>query len=202
MPTATPEDLLERLGMAEPTSAAETEAILDRAIEEILKNGNKSGFSGVLPSASQKNPWQAKPYVTANKGYVNLGLFPTPEDAAKAIIIWMYGGGVCSSVRCCSEDRNKRGAGRRKRDRSNHGQGAEPWSQPSHSFRSRCFSLCSQVVWIYVPASTVSRRPRRRSCLGQRAASQGLVIRRSAQQSCLCFSGSMVMKRERWCRAE
>jgi hypothetical protein len=197
----TREDLLERLDMAEPTCPAETEALLDRAIKEILKNGNKSGFSSVLPSASKKNPWQAKPCVKANKGYVNLGLFPTREDAAKAIIIWMYGGGFCREVRHYSEDRNDRGAGRRKRDRSNHGQGAEPWSQPSHSFRSRCFSLCSQVVWIYVPSSTASRRPRRR-CLGRRAANQRLVVRRPAQPPCLCFSGSMVMKRKWSGRAE
>ena len=59
----THEDLLERLGMPEPTSPAETEAVLDRAIEEILKNSSKSGYRGVLPSASQKNPWQAKPYL-------------------------------------------------------------------------------------------------------------------------------------------
>ena len=59
----TSEDLLARLGVPEPTTPAEMEATLDQAINEILKNDSKSGYCGVLPTASQKNPVQARSHM-------------------------------------------------------------------------------------------------------------------------------------------
>ena len=134
----------ERLGMAEPQTEAEAEAIVKQAIEVILKNGNKSGYAGVVPSASSINPWQAKPYIQEKKRYANLGSFETPEAAAKKIIQWMYG--AVPTPPTPSKDRNKRHEGRRKRDRRNHGQGALPWPNPHTKPLSRCFPFMAGGV--------------------------------------------------------
>ena len=117
----TPADLLARVGMLEPTTEAETEAVLIRAIEVILKTDNKSGYRDVYKGASSVNPWQAKPYIRPGVQR-NLGSFSTPEEAAKAVIVWMYGGRPTPPTP--DKERNKRGEGRRKRDRCSHGQGA------------------------------------------------------------------------------
>ena len=42
-----PADLLERVGMAEPQTEAETQAVLDRAIEVVLKKEGGSGYRDV-----------------------------------------------------------------------------------------------------------------------------------------------------------
>ena len=162
----TPADLLARVGMPEPTNDAESEAVLKRAIEVLLKNDNISGYGGVLPSASKKNPWQAKPYCKEKKRYLNLGSYETPEEAAKIIVIWMHGGTPTPPTP--KKDRNSRGMGRRKRDRSSHGKGACLLSYPYTSVASVSHSavLCSLVELTSAPASTGrrSRSGRSRRC--------------------------------------
>ena len=59
----------------------EYDAVLDLAIQEILKTDNKSGYRDVYKCASSTNPWQAKPYIRP-KVQRNLGSFSTPEAAA------------------------------------------------------------------------------------------------------------------------
>ena len=161
------QDLLAKVGMAAPTTEAEHEAWLERAIEVVLKNeDNKSGFTGVLPSASRKNPWQAKPYYKEKHRYVNLGSYPTKEEAAKNIIRWMYG--WMPTPPTPNKDRNSRGMGRRKRDRSNHGKGARSYPMSPRPFVSHSALLCSQVEPTSARAITGRSRPRRRSPLAAR----------------------------------
>lgn len=117
----TQEDLLDRLGVAKPPSTMEPyDAMMERGIQEILKNGNKSGYRDVYPGASKKHPWQAKPYIRPGVQR-NLGSFPTPQDAAKEVLLWMYG--ALSTPPTPTKDRNKRNEGKRKCDRRNHGKG-------------------------------------------------------------------------------
>ena len=82
MAQLTPADLLARLGVPEPQTMAEYDALLDLAIQEILKTDNKSGYRDVYKCGSTSNPWQAKPYIRP-KVQRNLGSFSTPEAAAK-----------------------------------------------------------------------------------------------------------------------
>ena len=119
MAQLTPADLLERVGMPAPTTPAESEAVLECAIDVVLKKEGGSGFRDVYKCASAINPWQAKPYIRP-KVQRNLGSFPTP--AAKAVIIWMFGGRPTPPTP--TKERNKRGVGRKPRDRSNKGEGA------------------------------------------------------------------------------
>ena len=77
--------------MAEPQAPAESEAVLERAIDVVLGKEGGSGYRDVYKGASKVKPWQAKPYIRP-KVQRNLGSFPTPEEAAKAVIIWMFGG--------------------------------------------------------------------------------------------------------------
>ena len=78
MAQLTPADLLARLGVPEPQTMAEYDALLDLAIQEILKTDNKSGYRDVYKCGSTVNPWQAKPYIRP-KVQRNLGSFLTPE---------------------------------------------------------------------------------------------------------------------------
>ena len=68
--------------MAAPTTEAETQAVLDRAVLLVLKKEGGSGYRDVYKGASQVNPWQAKPYLRP-KVQRNLGSFSTPEAAAR-----------------------------------------------------------------------------------------------------------------------
>ena len=83
MAQLTAADLLERVGMAEPKTEAETEAVMERAIEVVLKKEGGSGYRDVYKCASKVNPWQAKPYIRRGVQR-HLGSFTTPEEAATA----------------------------------------------------------------------------------------------------------------------
>ena len=127
----------------------------------VLKKEGGSGYRDVYKGASAVKPWQAKPYLRP-KVQRNLGSFATPEEAAKTVIVWMYGG--MPTPPTPKKERNKRGEGRRKRDRRSHGEGACPASPPVPSI-SHSALPCSQVVPTCAPASTAPRRRSRRcSC--------------------------------------
>ena len=115
-----PEALLEALGVPWPETEAEVTAVEERAID-MLKTDSKSGYLYVLPVKSSSNPWQAKPYIKP-KVQRSLGSFPTARDAARCVVHWVLG--IYPTPPSPHTDRNRRGEGRRKRDRSNHGKGA------------------------------------------------------------------------------
>ena len=71
-----------------------------------------SGFKEVYACLGDK-PWQAKVYVGPGRQR-HLGSFATELEAAKAIYLWRVSGDKLNSPK---KDRNKRGEGRRKRDR-------------------------------------------------------------------------------------
>ena len=154
MAQLTKEDLLERVGMAAPTTEAETHAILDRAIDVVLGKEGGSGYRDVYKGASAVNPWQAKPYLRPGVQR-NLGSFPTPEAAAREVIIWMYGGRPTPPTP--TKERNKRGVGRRVRDRSNKGKGA-PAPNRLHPLP---FSQCSALGAGGVDLRTSEHRPKK-----------------------------------------
>ena len=157
MAQLTPADLLARLGVPQPQTMDEYDAVLDLAIQEILKTDNKSGYRDVYKSASTVNPWQAKPYIRP-KVQRNLGSFPTAEEAAKAIIIWMFGGRPTPPTP--QKERNKRGEGRRQRDRRNKGKGARRRRLP-HRARRLPFSQSSALGAGGVDLRTSDHRPKK-----------------------------------------
>jgi hypothetical protein len=111
----TQEALLRRFGMLAdwvPPTWAEKVAFWDRCVDLMREPANKSGFSEVYPAAGN-NPWQAKPYVGPEKQR-HLGTFSTALKAAEAIVAWRLSGEKLKSPK---KYRNKRGEGRRKRDR-------------------------------------------------------------------------------------
>jgi hypothetical protein len=111
----TQEALLRRFGMPAdwvPPTWAEKVAFWDRCVDLMREPANKSGFSEVYPAAGN-NPWQAKPYVGPEKQR-HLGTFSTALKAAEAIVAWRLSGEKLKSPK---KYRNKRGEGRRKRDR-------------------------------------------------------------------------------------
>ena len=111
----TQEALLRRFGMPAdwvPATAADLDAFEAKCIDLLRDPANKSGFKEVYPCKSTK-PWQAKVYIGPKKQR-QLGRFDTELEAAKAIIWWRINGEKLKSPK---KERNKRGEGRRKRDR-------------------------------------------------------------------------------------
>ena len=121
------EELVSRVGVPMPTTEAEAEASLAEGIK-LLHTCSKSGYLYVLPTASPENPWQAKPYIRpgVQRG---LGSFPTREEAAKRVLLWLIG--VAPTPPTPDRDRNTRGKGRRPRDRRKPGAPCLPHSYPS-----------------------------------------------------------------------
>ena len=106
------EELLARLNLLPPTNADELSIIIQRAMDEVLKTPkNKTGYHHVDTTTSKK--FQARPYING-KGYRNLGTFETVEEAAKRVILAMLGE---NPIPPTPKERNKRGEGRRQRDR-------------------------------------------------------------------------------------
>jgi hypothetical protein len=111
----TQEALLRRFGLPAdwvPATPADLEAFEARCVDLLCDPANKSGFKEVYPCKGKK-PWQAKVYVGPKKQR-QLGRFNTPLEAAMAIVWWRTSGDKLMSPK---KDRNKRGEGRRKRDR-------------------------------------------------------------------------------------
>ena len=111
----TQEALLRRFGLPAdwvPATPVDLEAFEARCVDLLRDPANKSGFKEVYPCMGKK-PWQAKVYVGPKKQR-QLGRFNTPLEAAMAIVWWRTSGDKLMSPK---KDRNKRGEGRRKRDR-------------------------------------------------------------------------------------
>ena len=111
----TQEALLHRFGMPAdwvPATPANLEDFEARCVDLLRDQVNRSGFKEVYPCLGTK-PWQAKVYVGPGKQR-QLGRFSTELAAAKAIVWWRINGDKLKSPK---KDRNKRGEGRRKRDR-------------------------------------------------------------------------------------
>ena len=174
----TQDDLLARLGLQTPPLPAEYDAFLDQAIQKILKNDSKSGYRDVYRSASKRNPWQAKPYIRPGVQR-NLGSFRTVEDAAKQVLVWMYGG--LPTPPTPSKDRNKRNEGRRKRDRRNHGQGSR-----SHPFRPTPLAPHSALPCSQVESTSAPLRTGRRRRSGRCSHSRSLPGRLRMRSLCSC----------------
>ena len=117
-----PEELLTKLGVKDVDGLLlDCEAFEERALEA-LKTGNLAGYYHVRPVKNSKlNPFQAMAYV-GPKDQRGLGSFLTAREAACAVLHCMLGL-TPSPPTPGKKDRNKRGAGARKRDRCNHGQG-------------------------------------------------------------------------------
>jgi len=95
-----------------PTTEEECSYLL-RDATQLLKTNNKSGYLHVFPVKSRWKPWQAKPYVRP-KVQRSLGSFYTPEEAAEAVVHWSLG---LLPTPPTPPGRNRRGEGRRPRDR-------------------------------------------------------------------------------------
>ena len=109
------EALLRRFSMPAdwvPATAADSDAFEARCVDLLRDPANNSGFKEVYPCKGTK-PWQAKVYVGPKKQR-QLGRFNTELEAAKAIVWWWISGDKLKSPK---KERNKRGEGRRKRDR-------------------------------------------------------------------------------------
>jgi hypothetical protein len=117
-----PEELLAKLGVKDVKDVLlDCEVFEERALEA-LKTDNLAGYHHVRPVKNSKlNPFQAMAYV-GPKDQRGLGSFPTAREAAGAVLRFMIGL-TPSPPTPGKKDRNKRGAGARKRDRCNHGQG-------------------------------------------------------------------------------
>ena len=94
-----------------PTTEAECSSILRQAVV-LLKTNNSSGYSHVFPVKGQK-PLQAKPYIRP-KVQRSLGSFHTAEEAAMAVVSHALG---ILPTPPTPPARNRRGEGRRPRDR-------------------------------------------------------------------------------------
>ena len=121
------EELVSRVGVPMPTTEAEAAAVLSQGIS-LLRSSSKSGFQYVLPTASPALPWQAKPYIRPGVQR-DLGSFPTKEGAAEAVLLWLIG--VKPTPPTPPRGRNKRGEGKRPRDRRKPGAPCLPHSYPS-----------------------------------------------------------------------
>ena len=111
----TQEALLRRFGLPAdwmPATSAEFDDFDARCIDLLREPANVSGFKEVYACLGDK-PWQAKVYVGPGRQR-HLGSFATELEAAKAIYWWRVSGDKLNSPK---KDRNKRGEGRRKRDR-------------------------------------------------------------------------------------
>ena len=86
----------------------------------LLKTNNSSGYSHVFPVKGRK-PWQAKPYIRP-KVQRSLGSFHTAEEAAEAVVAHALG---LLPTPPTPPGRNRRGEGRRPRDRSQKRPAAE-----------------------------------------------------------------------------
>ena len=81
----------------------------------LLKTNNSSGYLHVFPVKSRWKPWQAKPYIRP-KVQRSLGSFHSAEEAAEAVVAHALG---LLPTPPTPPGRNRRGEGRRPRDRSN-----------------------------------------------------------------------------------
>ena len=88
-------------------------SVVELAID-LLKTDNASGYHSVFKVASNTKPWQAKVYLRP-KTQRNLGSFATRDAAARQVIKWMFK--IIPIPPSPLQDRNARGAGRKKRDR-------------------------------------------------------------------------------------
>ena len=102
-----------------PESKEECSWMVGDAIR-LLKTNNKSGYLHVFPVKGRK-PWQAKPYIRP-KVQRSLGSFHTAEKAAEAVVAHALG---LLPTPPTPPGRNRRGEGRRPRDRSKKRPAAE-----------------------------------------------------------------------------
>ena len=109
----TPVQVLAKLGVPWPETEDGVASVVELAID-LLKTDNQSGYHHVFKGASNTNPWQAKPYVRP-KVQRNLGSFATARDAARQVVKWLFE--IIPTPPSPLQDRNARGAGRKKRDR-------------------------------------------------------------------------------------
>ena len=107
------EQVLDAIELPDVLTAEDEAAALQRGLD-LLRRPTKSGFQDVFPSASKINPWQAKPYVRPHVQR-SLGLFATPEEAAIQVLLWIIG--RRPTPPSPDGSRNKRGEGKKKRDR-------------------------------------------------------------------------------------
>ena len=104
---------MDAIELPDVVTAEDEAAALQRGLD-LLRRPTKSGFQDVFPSASKINPWQAKPYVRPHVQR-SLGLFATPEEAAIQVLLWIIG--RRPTPPSPDGSRNKRGEGKKKRDR-------------------------------------------------------------------------------------
>ena len=91
--------------------AGEFDAFEAKAIDLLRTSGTKSGFLEVYASGER---WQAKPYVSPGTQR-HLGSFSSAREAARKILFWRLG---IEQLPPSPKPRNKRGAGRKPRSRS------------------------------------------------------------------------------------
>ena len=91
--------------------AGEFDAFEAKAIDLLRTSGTKSGFLEVYASGER---WQAKPYVSPGTQR-HLGSFSSAREAARKILYWRLG---IEQLPPSPKPRNKRGAGRKQRSRS------------------------------------------------------------------------------------
>ena len=91
--------------------AGEFDAYEAKAIDLLRTSGTKSGFLEVYASGER---WQAKPYVSPGTQR-HLGSFSSAREAARKILYWRLG---IEQLPPSPKPRNKRGAGRKPRSRS------------------------------------------------------------------------------------
>ena len=94
-----------------PQSEEECSWLLREAVQ-LLKTNNSSGYAHVFPVKGRK-PWQAKPYIRP-RVQRSLGSFYTAEEAAEAVVSHALG---LLPTPPTPPARNRRGEGRRPRDR-------------------------------------------------------------------------------------
>ena len=99
-----------------PQTQAEEDDFVERAID-LLRAPTHSGYREVYVSPTAGR-WQAKPYVGPGKQR-NLGTFPTAREAAAAVFWFRQGkaAGTLLPIKSPDKERNRRGQGRKPRDR-------------------------------------------------------------------------------------
>ena len=165
-------ELLAKLGVKDVDDVLLDFEVFEERALEALKTDNLAGYHHVRPvKNSRLNPFQAMAYV-GPKDQRGLGSFPTAREAACVVLHFMLGR-TPSPPTPGKKDRNKRGAGARKRDRCNHGQGLCICHASRHLHFPPLTRLSPFPSWLAggLDLRTSAYRPKKTNALSYRAPS-------------------------------